>query len=221
MISLRSDDAIRDEVAQEIAWDSHVDAGTIEVAVSNRIVVLTGSASTYAGKVAAQKAAHRVPGVLDVVNDLVVPAPDGSDERDAELAAAVRHALQWDVRVPDERISSTVVRGCVMLEGTVRLLREREDAAKAVRALRGVCAVTNRIVVEPHAVESAEIRTAIAGALARHARHEAKRIAVAVDEGVVTLSGPVDSFAEKQALLGLVGHLPGVRAVRDQLMLPA
>jgi osmotically-inducible protein OsmY len=221
MIVLRSDEAICDEVLRELEWDSRVDATSIAVDVANRIVTLTGTAPSYADKIAAQRAAHRVPGVLDVVNDLVVPRPQGIERTDAALAAAIRHALQWDVRVPDERIGSTVSQGDVSLEGTVTRLRERDDAEKAVRSLRGVRSVTNRITVERHAVEPGKIRLAIEGALARHARHESNRIEVAVEDGVVTLTGPVDSFAEKHAILGLVGHLPGVHAVRDQLMLPA
>ena len=221
MIAPRSDDAIRDEVAHELEWDSRIRTPTITVAVRNRIVALTGTAATYAGKIAAEKAAHRVPGVLDVVNDLVVPVTPGRERTDADLAAAIRHALQWDVRVPDERIGSTVSSGYVTLEGTVDLLRERGDAERVVRSLCGVRAVTNLIRVAKRAVDPATIRAAIEGALARHARHEAKRIEVTVEDGRVTLTGPVDSFAEKRAIVGLVGHLPGVHAVRDQLMLPA
>ncbi len=221
MIAPRSDDTLRDEVKRELEWDSRVGAETIDVAVTNHIVALRGTAPSYAAKVAAQKAAHRVPGVLDVVNDLVVPVTAGLERSDADLSAAIRHALQWDVRVPDERIGSTVGAGDVTLEGTVNLLREREDAERVVRSLRGVRSVTNLIRVEKHPVAPAKIRAAIEGALERHARHEANRIAVTVEDGLVTLTGPVDSFAEKEAIVGLVGHLPGVHAVRDRLMLPA
>ncbi len=221
MIAPRSDDAIRDEVTRELEWDSRVDAEAIEVTVANRIVALTGTATSFAAKVAAGKAAHRVPGVLDVVNDILVPPVPGRARCDADLAAAIRHALQWDVRVPDERIGSTVESGFVTLEGAVNLLREREDAERAVRSLAGVRGVTNLIRVEKRAVDPAKIRTAIEGALERHARHEAKRIAVTVEDGRVTLTGPVDSFAEKEAIVGLVGHMPGVHAVHDRLMLPA
>ncbi|MCC6765678.1 MAG: BON domain-containing protein [Deltaproteobacteria bacterium] len=220
MIVLRSDEALAEEVRRELAWDSQVNAVSVHVAVANRIVALTGTVRSYAEKVAAQRAAHRVPGVLDVVNDVTVLAR--ADERsDAEIAAAVRHALQWDVRVPDERITSTVSGGSVTLGGTVELLREREDAEEAVRALRGVRNVVNDLVVAPRRIDSRKVRSAIEDALARQAHHDTRRIAVAVENGVVTLSGPVDSFAEKRAVMGVVGHLPGVVAVCDRLMLPA
>lgn len=221
MIVLRSDEALEEEVHHELEWDSTVDAATVRVAVANRIVVLTGTSRSYAEKVAAQRAAHRVPGVLDVVNDLVVLATEAAERSDAEIAAAVRHALQWDVRVPDERIASTVSGGTVTLEGTVTVLREREDAEEAVRALRGVRGVVNNVVVEPRRLDPKKVRSAIEAALARQAQHEARRIEVSVENGVVTLTGPVDSFAEKRAVMGVVSHLPGVLAVCDRLMLPS
>lgn len=216
MIMCRSDEAIRKDVERELEWDGRIDADNVKVAVVDRIVALTGTTRTYAGKVAAQRAAHHVPGVLDVVDDVVVP-PSGHS--DVELAQAVRHALEWHVCVPDQRLSSTVTRGHVTLTGRVDVLREREDAEAAVRVLRGVCGVSNEIVVDGRSAEAGAVRRAIEGALERHAVRESNHIGVAVDDGLVTLTGPVDCFAEKRAVLGLVSHLPGVRAVRDQLTL--
>jgi osmotically-inducible protein OsmY len=221
MIVQRSDEALANDVKHELGWDSRIDATTIRVAVTNRIVSLTGSAASYAEKVGAEQAAHRVAGVLDVVNDVTVSPSRRFERSDADLAAAVRHALQWDVCVPDERISSTVSLGFVTLDGTVARLRERDDAERAVRSLGGVRGVCNRIEVERRHVDAAKIKIAIEDALARHASHEANRIEVAVEDDVVSLTGPVDSFAEKRAVLGLVSHLPGVQAVRDHLMLRA
>ena len=52
---------------------------------------------------AAQDAAHRVAGVLDVANDLEVRWPGAFARTDTDIAHAVRHALEWDVFVPHGR----------------------------------------------------------------------------------------------------------------------
>jgi osmotically-inducible protein OsmY len=100
-------------------------------------------------------------------------------------------------------------------------LRERADAERAVRRLRGVCGVTNKIVVRPPTVQSAQVREVIEEALERHAEREAEReaerIQVQVNDGVVTLTGCVHSYAEKRAVLGAVSHAPGVHTVTDHL----
>ena len=217
----KSDAQIHQDVRRELSWDSRVDDTHVGVAVDQGVVTLTGTVANYAAKLAAQAAAHRVPGVLDVANDLRVEIPVPLGCTDTEIAQAVRHALAWDVLVPDTRITSTVTGGWVTLEGSVDRLRERADAERAVRRLRGVCGVTNKIVVRPPTVQSAQVHEVIEAALERHAEREAEReaerIQVQVSDGVVTLTGRVHSYAEKRAVMGAVSHTPGVHTVTDHL----
>jgi osmotically-inducible protein OsmY len=212
-----TDTDIRDAVLRELAWDSRVDEAAVGVTVADRIVALTGYVRSDAEKVAAQEAAHRVHGVLDVANDLVVKVPFGFSRTDADIARAVRHALEWDVDVADSRIRSTVADAWITLEGTVDTLREREDAERTVRRLCGVRGIENRIAVVAPAIAPEHVREAIEAALERQASREARRIDVAVNESVVTLSGLIDSPAERRAILGVVSHARGVRAVNDRL----
>jgi osmotically-inducible protein OsmY len=66
---------IMHEVLRELRWDSRIgwwDTECINVSVREGVVTLTGHAMSYAQKVAAQEAARRVAGVLDVVNEIGV-----------------------------------------------------------------------------------------------------------------------------------------------------
>jgi len=154
----KSDSQIQQEVLREMKWDTRVDENEIGVAVEQGVVTLTGAVGSYGKKIAAQEAAHRVFGVLDVANDVQVRLPGTMARSDTEIAQAVRSALEWDVWVPEERIKSTVSNGCVTLEGNVDLLREREDAERAIRGLAGVRAVTNKIEVKPSKVAADDLR---------------------------------------------------------------
>lgn len=216
-----TDVEIRDAVLREIAWDSRVDEAAVGVTVADRIVTLAGHVRSEAEKVAAQEAAHRVHGVLDVANDLIVTVPFEFSHTDTDLARAVRHALEWDVDVPDTRIRSTVGDAWVTLEGSVDTLREREDAERAVRRLAGVRGIENKLEVTAAAIAPDRIREAIEAAFTRQASREARQIKVAVSDGVVTLSGLVHSWAERRAVLGIVSHARGVRAVNDRLRIGA
>jgi osmotically-inducible protein OsmY len=215
----KSDSQVQQDVLRELKWDTRVEETEVGVAVERGIVTLTGTVSCYAKKLAAQEAAHRVFGVLDVANDIEVRVPDGMTRTDTEIAAAVRQAIKWDVWVPDERIRSTVSNGWVTLEGDVDLFVEREDAQRAVRHLAGVCGVHNKIKVTGPSLDSDTVRETIEEALERRAEREANRIKVQVKDGAVTMSGPVRSWAEKRAILGAVSHAPGVRAVEEQLFI--
>jgi osmotically-inducible protein OsmY len=215
----KKDGEIQQSVLRELKWDTRVNETDVGVTVANGIVTLTGTVPSWAKREAAQEAAHRVPGVLDVANDVVVRFPGGEERSDTDLAFAVRSALEWDVLVPDTRIRSTVSQGHVTLEGDVDYAHERDDAVRAVKNLRGVRSVSNRIEVKPPIVTEAALRASIEAALARRAEREAQQLSLCIDKGIVTVSGIVRSSAEKAAVLGTVRGTAGVRRVDDALRL--
>jgi osmotically-inducible protein OsmY len=211
----KSDITLREEVSRELRWDTHVACAGLEVSVEDGVVTLRGEVPTYAKKVAAQEAAHRVTGVLDVVNDIGVTVNHAS--HDSKIARAVRDALEWDTLVPDERITSTVSDGWVTLEGEVENLRECADAERAVLNLRGVLGVVNKVRVRPQAADPEELRAQIEDALERRADREAERLRIVVGDGKVELWGRVHSWQERRAVVGSISHAPGVREVKDHL----
>jgi osmotically-inducible protein OsmY len=211
-----NDAEIQEAVSRELAWDTRVDAAGVGVSVQRGVVTLTGAVGSWAAHSAATEAAHRVAGVLDVANDVRVVLGGAQGGTDTQLAQAVRHALEWDVFVPEQRIRSTVEDGWVTLDGDVDVWSEHEAASKAIRNLKGVRGVTNRIRVKPHAI-SADVQKEIEDALERRAQREAAHIRVDVHDGHVTLRGTVHSAAEKAAALGAARGTAGVREVTDQL----
>jgi BON domain len=98
----KSDSQIQQEVLRELKWDTRVEETEVGVTVERGIVTLTGTLAGYGKKLAAQEAAHRVFGVLDVANDIQVRVPGNMARTDAEIAQAVRNALEWDVWVTED-----------------------------------------------------------------------------------------------------------------------
>jgi len=217
MLQKRSDRELTQQVLSELRWDSRLACTDISVAVNEAVATLTGSVSSYARKVAAQEAAHRVAGVLDVANDIMVEPIKLFARTDTEIASAVRNALEWDALVPNEVITSTVSDGWVTLEGNVKYWREREDAERAILRLAGVVGVINNITIRKQTVDPKELREQIEYALERRADREAERLRVDVHDGAVDLWGRVHSWQEKRAVLGSISHAPGVSRVVDHL----
>lgn len=213
----KSDGEIKNQVLRELKWDSRIGWSKIEVEVMQGVVTLTGVVSSYAQKLAAQDAAHRISGVLDVANDIEVKPAGTFVRSDADLALAVRHVLLWDALVPDERIKSTVSDGWVTLEGDVDFWHQRQDAEQTVLRLEGVIGVTNQIKVAPKRVDPMELREEIECALEQRADREAERLRIEVHDGEVDLFGRVHSWQEKRAVIGSISHAPGVTAIRDHL----
>jgi osmotically-inducible protein OsmY len=212
----KSDSQIKTDVLNELKWDPAVDETEIGVQVNNGVVTLTGGINAYAKKLAAAKAAHRVYGVLDVVDELRVVVPTVSRRTDQEIAAAVRNALKWDSVVPDERIKSTVAGGVVVLEGSVDNWIDRHNAERAIQRLAGVTDVENRISIAPRTIDAAQIKRQIEEALERQAECEAKRLRVSVSDGVVVVSGTLGTWGEKSAMERVTWATPGVKRVVDQ-----
>jgi osmotically-inducible protein OsmY len=214
----RTDAEIQQDVARELDWDSHVSPTEVGVQVKHGVVTLSGNVDSWAKVRAAREAAHRVAGVLDVANDLMVRLPGEGGRSDTDVALAVRRALEWDVTVPEKEIRSTVSRGVVTLEGTVRTGAQRIDAERAIERLAGVTEVVNRIAIDPaQKADPVVLRSAVESALERYAAREASQIDIAVSDGIVTVRGQVEGIREREAVLGAIRGMRGVRSVSDQL----
>ncbi len=211
----KSDLQLQTDVQNQLCFDTRI-AAAVGVSVRDGVVTLSGTVDSWAQRHAAQQSAHRVAGVRDVANDLVTHVPGDLRRTDADIAKATRRALEWDVRVPDEAIQTTVAQGVITLEGVVECLSQRDDAEEAVRHLAGVHGIDNRLTVAP-VVAPADVRTAVREALTRQARDEALSFDITDEDGRVTLTGSVRSWAERQAALNAAGATQGVRAVVDRL----
>lgn len=213
----RTDAEVLQDILRELEWDTRIRESEVGVHVREGVVTLTGAVENYGQKISAARAAHRVRGVLDVADELVVRPPSRDAITDTELAQAVRRALEWDALVDDRRISSTVSSGFVTLGGEVDTVSQREDAHRAVRRLKGVRGLVDQIRIDAVRADSTKVRQRIEQALERRAAREAERIHVAVEAGVATLTGRVHSWQERDSVVGSAAHAPGVHTVSDHL----
>jgi len=218
----KTDRDLQQDVRSELAWDTRVSPKDVGVLVKQGAVTLIGTVDSWSKAHAAEQAAHRVAGVFDVANDLIVKVPDDARRGDTEIAQAVRRALEWDVRVPAERITSTVADGTVTLEGTVRSGGERADAEATIVNLHGVRRVVNHIVITPSdEIALDQARAAVARALERHADREMQRIDLHEKGGALEVTGVVQTAHERAVILGVLRGTRGVREVVDRLTVQA
>ena len=218
MVETRTDEQIQRDVFAELKWDARVLPNEIGVAVKNGIVTLTGWVDSYVKRWAAEEAAHRVRGVVAVVNDIEVRLPTSVEKTDPEIAAAAIHALKWDAFMPMEKIKVTVSKGWVSLEGEVEWHYQKVDAERVVRRLTGVKGVTNLIVVKPRVTDS-ELKRKIEEALVRSAKTDAEHITVDVEGTKAILRGTVRSWAEKEEAERAAWMAPGITEVDNRIVI--
>jgi osmotically-inducible protein OsmY len=219
---MKTDAQLKTDVIRELAWDIQFDEAAIGVSAHHGVVTLNGTVESWADKHAAEEAAHRVVGALDVANEIEIKPSWSATRSDADIAEAVRGALVWSRFVPDPQIRSTVSdQGTVTLTGTVRTLAQRDEAERVVRDIAGVRCVANHIAVEAPSIAEGALHETIKQALERHVEREADRITVDVQGDTVVLSGRVASWRERRAVLGAAKGTPGVRRIDDQLRIQA
>lgn len=66
---MKTDAQIQKDVLEELKWDTRVKETDVGVQVKDGTVALSGTLDSWTARMAAQEAAHRVAGVLDVANE--------------------------------------------------------------------------------------------------------------------------------------------------------
>jgi osmotically-inducible protein OsmY len=203
-------------VKEEMRREAGLDPSGIAVEVCDRTITLQGHVRSYPEKVAAERAAARVPRLQQLINRLHVELATGDERPDAVLADESARVLSWDALVPAGQVRVTVADGCITLEGQVDRAQQREAAEQAVQPLIGVKHVENRITIRPMWT-SQELQPEIVLALQRHRELHTRRVRVDVRGGIVVLRGRVPSIAERSAIEHAMWSIAGVTGVVDEL----
>jgi osmotically-inducible protein OsmY len=212
----RSDNSLLDDVVLELKWDPKISsASDISVAVKDGVVTLSGFVPSFWEKDAAEKAVKRVYGVRGIANDIEVKL--FWQRTDPEIARDAVHELERHVSIPADRIKVTVKDGWVRLEGTVDWEYQKSLAQSAMKKLKGVSGVTNKIQVTPKA-SSAEVKSKIEEALRRSAELDARRITVEIEGSTVKLYGSVSSWAERDEAERAAWSTPGTTMVENHIL---
>jgi osmotically-inducible protein OsmY len=214
-LTLRDTDvATRDAVIRQLEWDPEVDAAAVGVTAREGAVTLTGFIDSYAGKLAAERAAKRVRGVRAVANDIEVRLRLA--RTDEEIAHDAARALALNATIP-KTVQAAVHGGHVTLTGHVPWLYHRTIAEIVIRPIRGVVSVINRIEVAPEAA-SRDVRHRITEVLHRMADINAKGIVVTVHGSEATLTGTVSSWAQRDAAQYAAEAAAGVTVVHNLIV---
>lgn len=214
---MKDDILLQQRISDELMFEPRINPAHIGISVRDGVATLYGHVESYVERQEAEAAVRRVKGVKAIAQELTVLPPTMHQTQDDQIAARALKLLAWDVTVPDGRISVSVERGTVVLDGEVDWHHQRAAAEADICKLGGVKAVINRITVRP-SVKAKDIQTKIRKALERHADLEANLVAIRVDGDKVTLSGQVHSDVERREIERAAWSAAGVADVQDRIV---
>lgn len=196
----------------------------VQVKVRDGMVMLSGTVAVYSDKEDADKRAHHRRGIKAVENDIQVGGPTVED---VTLRSKLAEKLTYD-RVgygttAFNALTIGVQNGVVTLGGVAYGPIDKDSAVSLVENYPGVKDVIDNIEVAPPSPMDDRIRLAEARAiygasqLNKYEIDPAKPIRITVVNGNVTLSGVVDSQADKDVANIRANGVSGVFKVTNNL----
>lgn len=208
-----TDSEINAAVVNHLLFDSSVPTNEIDIATSEGIVTLSGTAPNLVAKERATMVAEAIKGVRSVVNSIMVEPIKRTDQ---ELLDDMKAALQADPVTDSYELTPTVATGIVTLTGTVDSWYEKQLAASVAKGVKGVKGVTNDLAVSSSTTRpDSEIAAEIESILKRDVWVEDALIHTEVKDGKVTVTGSVGSVAERHRTQSNM-WMAGVKAVDDE-----
>ncbi len=158
-----------------------------------------------------------------VLAGLILSAPAGygqnaNDVDDMDITAAIESDLWIDDAVNANNIDVNTIGGVVTLTGSTDNLLAKERATTIASAVVGVRSVVNRIEVEPSlTISDSELANNVKDALLTDPATDSYEVMASVQNGIVTLTGSVNSWQEKQLCVTVAKGVEGVQGVKNNI----
>ena len=125
--TIRSDEQIRNDILEEIDFDSKVESTDLGVTVKKGAVTLHATVHSYYEELAVIKAARRVKSALTVVEEIKIKYPADTRVDDEDIAQRIGHLCEWNETFRKFDIKAEVKNGRVTLTGDVDWQYQRAD----------------------------------------------------------------------------------------------
>jgi osmotically-inducible protein OsmY len=212
-----SNDALKKAVWAELDQDTRVDALDITINVSDGHVTLNGSVANYYQKRIAGKDVRNVVGVAWVTDNLFTHV---EKREDWAIRDDVQFNLDTDYILESFALNTKVIGGIVTVTGDVNTWYEKMHAGDVAVRVRGVKEVVNEITVHRNAwkQDAQLVKTVKSRLMWNWSTFKVyDKIGVTVKDGVVTLTGDVNTWSERKEAGRVALHTKGVWEVDNQL----
>jgi len=203
----RTDEQIQRDVENALLRNPVTETYEVGVEVEDNKVLLTGEVESRAEKTLAEKVAKGIKGIQEFENNIDVEYEE--DRTDSEITEEIKRILETSVWIDEALIEVTTLNGHVTLSGTVGSALEKSRVYNAAW-VAGVESVNDdNLEIEWWAHDNMrrqskyaeksdkEIKKAVKDAFIWDPRIVSFGIELEADNGIVALSGKVDTKREK------------------------
>lgn len=222
------------------ALSPYLRANDIKVSVMDGKATLSGIVEEDVNKDLAKQIALGVSGIKEVDNqikvqaDYIVPMKVETDRGygevidDATITTSIKSKLMWSKYADGLATDVDTKLGKVTLTGTADSTATKNSASSLAMNTHGVVAVDNRLVIDKttakdktmmqstgNDIADGWITTKVKSTLMYSRNVQASDIKVSTQNGVVSLSGKVNSGAERALAIELASNIRGVKKVQS------
>lgn len=218
-----SDAEVAERIRRRIRGDALVN-GDVSVSVLDGVATLRGRVGSALERNWAI-ADSWVPGVQQLATIDLKVDPQAMAKltaqhtpSDEDIRRSIIDGFVLDPRVKAYNPNVTVRGGTVTLTGTVANVKAKQSAAQIAEHTRGVREVDNQLEVRYDARRTdPQIAEDIENGLQRSPSVNPDNVSVAVDKGVVTLTGRVDNYLQRWIAEDIAARTSGVARVNDRV----
>ncbi|MFP4059303.1 MAG: BON domain-containing protein [Bacteroidales bacterium] len=211
------DNELKVAIENGLELDPRVNEDNISIMVDTGVVTLNGEVPTIYAKNAANEVAQAIIGVWDTENNLeVIPPGEIPGEK---IKRQIMEDIKWDSYLNNLDISVDVTGETVIIEGTVNSRFEKRHVSNLISRVKGVTKIENNLNVKMDKTEEGsysairpegslplpeaelksdeEIKNDVMQHLFWSPYVNEEDVNVKVDDGIVTLTGIVETWQEK------------------------
>lgn len=222
---------MNDRRIEEAAKESYslrvvlADQGSVTVAALNGVVSLSGVVRDEEGRIWAEATVDNIPGVARVDNQLTL-APGEPGQEDESIGRAIRRRLLTRVQVDVDGLRIVVREGIATLSGSVASEYQKDFLGSQVGLVARVRGVQNDLIITPRAglsqavvpsIDDPSINAQVKEALSARACASDSRTRIRTRDGMVMVSGFVESEGEKESITRLAREVRGVQGVVNSM----
>jgi osmotically-inducible protein OsmY len=136
---------------------------------------------------------------------------------DIDVSNTVDDQLMADPAVPADEVDVLTTQGIVTLSGTVDSILAKRRAERVTELVKGVRGIINNIEVVPPLKADSTLENDVARSLHWDPATEAWQLDVKAENGMVTLSGRVDSWQERNLAERVAAGVSGVKDITNEI----